>query len=31
MAAGDDREDQPGLFAAADDLPPVTPHVVDFR
>ena len=31
MAAGDDREDLSGLFAAADDLPPVTPHVVDFQ
>ena len=25
------REDLSGLFAAADDLPPVTPHVVDFQ
>ena len=31
MTAGDDREDLSGLFAAADDLPPVTPHVVDFQ
>ena len=31
MPAGGDREDLSGLFAAADDLPPVTPHVVDFQ
>ena len=25
-----EREDLSGLFAAADQLPPLTPHVVDF-
>ena len=31
LVTGDDREDLSALFAAADQLPPITPHVVDFQ